>query len=169
MKNFMPIFAIAAILLVSCTTPQAEPADSISGNGDRLVGTVRVVGSAPVNVQVVLQPESGRAMRIAGPLAPEIEKLAGARVALRGRVESAPDPMVPQQVVVESYEIISVDGQPVTMGTIEGQVNNWTLLRTASGELVYLAGPPEQFRRGQKVWIQGPSARIVQTYGVLTQ
>jgi len=165
----MPLLLAAALVLISCTPPQVEPADTLSGAGDRHVGTVRVVGSAPVNVQVVLQPESGRAMRIAGPLASEIERLAGARVALRGRVEAAPDPMVPQQVMVDSYEIISVDGQPVTMGTVEGHVNNWTLLRTEAGELIYLAGPPEQFRRGQKVWIQGPSARIVQTYGVLTQ
>jgi hypothetical protein len=165
----MPLL-LAALFLISCA-PQVEPTDTIPGPeaGDRITGTVRVVGSAPVNVQVVVQPEGGQAVRVAGPLAPEIERLAGAHVALRGRIEAAPDPMVSRQVQVESYEILSVNGEPVTMGTVVGHQNSWTLLRTASGEIVYLAGPPERFRTGQKVWIQGPSARIVQTYGVLTQ
>jgi hypothetical protein len=167
----MPMAVLAATLfLVACVSPQVEPPDTVPGvdAGDRVTGTVRIVGSAPLNVQVVLQPESGRAVRIAGPLTAEIEKLSGARIAVRGSVEAAPDPMVNRQVQVRSYEILSVDGQPVTMGTVEGHVNNWTLLRTASGELVYLAGPPDRFRTGQKVWIQGPAARIVQTYGVIT-
>ncbi|CAN5746613.1 hypothetical protein BH23GEM8_BH23GEM8_15010 [soil metagenome] len=167
----MPMAILAAaLLLVACVAPQAEPPDTIPGvdAGDRVVGTVRIVGSAPINVQVVLQPESGSAIRIAGPLASEIEKLAGAQIAVRGTVEAAPDPMVSQQVQVRSYEILTVDGQPVTMGTVEGHVNNWTLLRTGDGELVYLAGPPDRFRTGQKIWIQGPAARIVQTYGVIT-
>jgi hypothetical protein len=165
----MPIIALA-LLLVACAPPQTEPPDTIPGPdaGDRLIGTVRIVGSAPVNVQVVLQPESGQAVRVAGPLAGEIQQLSGARVAVRGRIEPAPDPMVSRQVQVESYEILSVNGQPVTLGTVEGHMNDWTLLRTSTGELVYLAGPPERFRAGQKVWIQGPAARIVQTYGVLT-
>jgi hypothetical protein len=167
----MPMALLAAtLLLVACAGPHAEPPDTIPGvdAGDRVTGIVRIVGSAPINVQVVLQPESGRAIRIAGPLAAEIEKLSGAHIAVRGTMEAAPDPMVSRQVQVRSYEILSVDGQPVTMGTVEGHVNNWTLLRTAEGELVYLAGPPDRFRTGQKVWIQGPAARIVQTYGVIT-
>ncbi len=165
----MPLLVVA--LFVAACAPQVEPADSIpaSASGDRVTGTVRVVGSAPVNVQVVVQPDDGQAVRVAGPMAAEIQRLSGARVEIRGRLESAPDPMVSRQLQVESYEILSVNGEPVTTGTVVGHEGNWTLLRLASGEVVYLAGPPERFRAGQKIWIQGPAARIVQTYGVLTQ
>jgi hypothetical protein len=165
----MPLLVLA--LLVAACAPQVEPADTVPapGNGDRVTGTVRIVGSAPVNVQVVVEPDQGQAVRVAGPMTAEIQQLAGARVELRGRMESAPDPMVSRQLRVESYEIISVNGEPVTTGTVVGHQGNWTLLRLGSGEVVYLAGPPERLRAGQKVWIQGPSARIVQSYGVLTQ
>jgi hypothetical protein len=169
LRNRFP-FAVLVLLVTACTTQGTEMPDTVPApdTGDSIIGTVRVVGSAPVNVQVVIEPASGQAIRVAGPLAGEIERLSGATIAVRGTIEPAPDPMVSRQVQVRSYEIVSVNGEPAIMGTVEGHANDWTLLRTAAGELIYLAGPPERFRTGQKVWIQGPGARIVQTYGVLS-
>lgn len=167
----MPALLIPILVLAACGAPRAAESDGAPrpDTGDALVGEIRVVGSAPVNVQVVLQPESGRAVRIAGPLRGEIEQLAGARLAVRGPMGPSPDPMVSREVEVTGYDILSVDGRPVTVGTVEGRTAGWTLLRTASGELVHLAGAPESLRIGQKVWVQGPAARVVQSYGVLTQ
>lgn len=160
---------LALVLLTACSTAQPETVDTIPHGGDRYTGVVRIVGSAPVNVHVVLQPQEGRALQLAGPLASELEQLSGAVVSVRGSVSPSPDPMMDRRIEVESYDIVSVDGQPVISGVVEGRMNDWTLLRTDAGELIYLTGPAETFRAGQKVWVQGPSARIVQSYGVITQ
>ena len=68
--------------------------------GERLVGTVRVVGSAPVNVKVVLRPSGGGDVELAGPLAEELRRLPGAEVAVSGPVEPAPDPLADRRVRV---------------------------------------------------------------------
>jgi hypothetical protein len=158
------------LLLVACTPP-GEPPDSIpapdTAAGEPVRGTVRVVGSAPVNVQVVLQPPSGRALRLVGPLAGELERLAGVEVAVRGRVEPSPDPMVDRQLRVAGYEIVSVAGRPVVMGEIIAIQEGWVRLRTEAGEEVFLSGAPSQFRVGQKVWVQGPRSIAVQSYGMI--
>jgi hypothetical protein len=168
MKLLMPGLLLPLLMLAGCTGQRAADADTIPPPGDAVVGVVRVVGSAPVNVHVMVQPEGGRPVRVAGPLRAEIQRLAGARVAVRGRLEPSPDPMAETQVEATDYEILSVDGEPVIFGTVESRADGWTILRTRGGELVYLAGAAEALRPGQKVWVQGPSARIVQSYGVVT-
>lgn len=144
--------------------PGATPAP---GGGERVEGVVRVVGSAPVGVRVVLTPDGGKQIQLAGPLRDELRALSGARVAVSGASAPAPDPMVDRQITVADYEILSVDGQPVTAGTVEGRTGEWTVLRTEAGELVYLGGATDELRAGQKVWVQGPRSLIVQSYGVL--
>lgn len=164
-----PLACAMALALMSCTPKQPEPPDSTPGQADvgPVVGTVRVVGSAPVNVKVVVQPASGTSVQLLGPLEEELRRLAGAEVSVRGPVGSAPDPLVDRQMRVESYDILAVDGQPVVAGTVEGRSGEWLLLRTPGGELVYLGGATAQLRPGQKVWVQGPRSVIVQTYGVV--
>ena len=132
-----------------------------------MVGTVRVVGSAPVNVSVVLQPADGGSIQLVGPLRDELRRLAGAEVAVDGPVEPAPDPLADRQIRVDDYEILSVDGEPVLSGTVEGRSGEWVLLRTPGGELVYLGGATSQLATGQKVWVRGPRGVIVQSHGIL--
>lgn len=167
------ILLISALVAASCAPRQPEPADSVpapvaaDAAGDRVVGVVRVVGSAPVNVRVVVQPREGRDVRVVGPLQDELRQLGGAEVALRGPVEASSDPMSDRQIRAESYEILSIEGQPVVTGTVQARSGDWLVLRTPSGETVYLGGATTQLAPGQKVWVQGPRGVIVQSYGVL--
>lgn len=172
MPNRALLLLIAAAL-AACAPPAEVPPDSTPAPArettaaERLVGTVRVVGSAPINVQVVLQPENGRSVRLTGPLQAELRELSGAEVAVTGAVGPAPDPMVDRQIEVGDYEVLAVNGEPVVMGVVERRTSSWTILRTPAGEMVYLASAPEEMQVGQKVWVQGPRARIVQSYGVV--
>ncbi len=169
MTRRLPLLLAAA--LASCTAPRPEPPDSspvpAAGAAERIVGTVRVVGSAPVNVRVVLRPERGGDVQLAGPLRDELRQLAGAEVAVTGPAETAPDPLADRQLRVDSYEILSVSGEPVVMGTVEGRSGEWLLLRTPHGELLYLGGATGDLAPGEKVWVQGPRSVIVQSHGVL--
>jgi hypothetical protein len=161
---------LALVLIGACApngdTPEAGPGPASDG-GDRLVGTVRIVGSAPMNVQVVLQPAQGRSVRLAGPLLPELERLAGAEVAVTGQIEPAPDPLVDRQVQVSEYEILSINGEPVVMGDVVSVANGWVQLRTPTGEEIFLSGAPAEFQVGQRVWVQGPHSIAVQSHGTL--
>lgn len=167
----MRVLATAAVVLTlgGCMAQPGEQAGSAPapGDGNRVEGVVRVVGSQPVGVRVVLDPEEGKQIEIAGPLRDELRALSGARVALTGALGPNPDPMADRRVEVSAYDILSVDGQPVTMGTVEGRSGEWTVLRTDAGEVVYLGGAADQLKVGQKVWVQGPRSLVVQSYGVL--
>lgn len=162
---------LLALAALACAPPQSAPPDTLPtpSPADRgpIVGTIRVVGSAPVNVSVVLQPAAGGDIQVVGPLREELRRLSGAQVALHGPVEPAPDPLADRQIRAEEYEILSVDGEPVIAGTVEGRMGEWVLLRTSTGELLYLGGSAGELRPGQKVWVQGPRSVIVQSYGVI--
>ena len=80
------LLPILSFMAVACTSPQVERSDTVptpvAGGEETVSGVVRVVGSAPVNVQVVLQPETGRGLRLTGPLTDELQRLAGVEVAV---------------------------------------------------------------------------------------
>lgn len=160
---------IVSAVLLSCT-PRAEPVDSMpspSTAQNSVTGTVAVVGSAPMNVQVVLRTPEGPGFQLAGPLAEEVRQLSGAVVRVWGRVGSTPDPMAAGRIEVADYDIVSVDGAPVVMGEIVAIDGARARLRTRTGEEVYLSGAPGSFQVGQKVWVQGPSSIAVQSYGTI--
>ena len=164
---------IASFFLIGLTAcaPQPEPGDSVPSPADGALeavsGVVRIVGSAPVNVQVVLQAASGRAFRLTGPLRPELEKLSGIEVTVTGRVSPSPDPMVDRELEATSYEIGMVNGRGVIVGEIVRVARPEATLRTEDGREIYLQSIPTEFTEGQKVWIQGPESVVVQSYGVL--
>lgn len=161
-----------AVLAAAACAPPAEvadtlPAPSADGTGS-LTGTIRIVGSAPVNVQTVVQPrDGGRSVRVTGPLTDELGRLNGVEVALRGRIDASPDPMVDRQIEVSAYDIVSVDGRPVVSGEIVSIQAGRAVLRTDRGEEVVLAGAPADFAVGQKVWVQGVHTLSVQSYGTI--
>jgi hypothetical protein len=165
----IPIYLLALLLLGACA-PAEPPMDSIPSTNaaaEVVRGTVRIVGSAPMNVQVVLRPEEGGSIRIVGPLLPEIQRLSGIQLAVTGPIGPAPDPMADRQIEATGYEIIAVDGQPVVMGEITSISGSSARLRTSRGEEVTLSGVPASFRVGQKVWVQGPENIVVQTFGTI--
>jgi hypothetical protein len=168
MTRISPLVALGALL--ACT-PQPEARDTtpapVVQEGEGIFGTVAIVGSAPINVQVVLRTADGASVRLIGPLVEELRRLSGVEVAVEGSMTSAPDPIVRRQIEVTDYDIISVDGEPVVMGEIMAIEDGRVRLRTRSGEDVYLSGAPAEFRVGHKVWVQGPRGVVVQSYGTI--
>lgn len=147
--------------MMGCATSAAErerPGPAAMA-ADSVVGVVRVVGSAPVNVQVVVQGAEGTVV-ITGPARDELRSVAGAEVVARGRREGG-------ALHAEQFDVRSVDGQPVVWGTVEALTGEYARLRTREGESVYLVRPPGDLRVGQRVWVQGPRSVIVQSYGVV--
>jgi hypothetical protein len=115
-----------------------------------------------MNTQVLVRPDAGAEVRVEGPLAAEVRRLSGARVAVRGALRG-------DAVTAESYEVVSVDGQPVHLGVVERPASGGVFLRLADGARVELRGPATaEFRTGQKVWVQGPGSVSVQTFGIVT-
>lgn len=137
----------------------SSSAPDAAQSGDSLTGTLRLVGSAPMNVRLVLEGPAGNTA-VAGPLAEELRRLAGAEVVLTGSRDGS-------AITPTAYRVVSVNGQPATLGTVESVTGSYVQLRTAEGELVFLAGTTGQFRVGQKVWVQGPRAVVVQSFGTV--
>ena len=167
--NRLPIL-IAVATAAACGRPAAEPPDTVPGgapDAGAFEGVVRVVGSAPVDVHVVVRAEDGSDVRVVGPLRDEIRRLSGAVVRVDGAVEGSGVPVAAREVRATDYEIVSVNGEPVIQGVIEGKTGGWTVLRTRSGERVYLGSAPESMRTGQTVWVQGPRSVVVQSFGVI--
>jgi hypothetical protein len=138
--------------------PATDAAQPMTGDTS-LTGIVRVVGSLPVSTQVVIEAD-GRHTAVEGALADEIGRLSGAEVEVRGRLAG-------RAIEAADYEIRSVDGRPVTVGTVERIEEGMIHLRTKGGELVYVAGSTSPFRVGQKVWVQGPQYLRIQSFGII--
>jgi len=160
-----PVRALLVLCLVvaGCGGARNAPAQGETPGQARLVGAVTVTGSAPMNVRVTLRPDSASSVFLDGPLAPELRRLSGARVEIWGRREA-------DAVQVSGYRIVSVDGAPVWMGTVERQ-GDGLALRLQDGSLIRLRYPPAELQPGRKVWVQGPAARAevsVQTFGVIS-
>ena len=157
----MRVLVLLIVASAGCVAP-APPRPGTAANApaaDSLAGTLRVVGSAPMNVRVVIQSEGG-STNVGGPLADELRRLSGAEVTLAGRREAG-------AFVASGYRVRSIDGRPATLGTVEGAEGPYLRLRTADGEIVYLVSAPDELRPGQKVWVQGPRGVIVQSFGTV--
>ena len=156
----MRVLALLIVASTGCVAPApAPPAPSSEQSADSVAGTLRIVGSAPVNVRLVIQTDVG-STNVAGPVAEELRRLSGAEVTLAGRREGS-------TFVATGYRVRSIDGRPVTVGTVEGPEGPYLRLRTTEGEIVYLVSAPDQLRPGQKVWVQGPRGVIVQSFGTV--
>ena len=155
------LILLLPVIGLGCTarpTPATQPVAAVA-TADTVAGTLRLVGSAPVNVRLVVQNAAG-GTTVAGPLRDELQRLSGAEVVLTGRSEGG-------SFVPTDYRVVAVDGRPVTMGTVDALTGDYARLRTADGGVVYLVGGAGLFRVGQKVWVQGPGAVIVQTHGII--
>ncbi len=148
------------LALAACAPVQSAPAGSPGGAADRAVGTVRVVGSAPLP-QVVVNEPGGRSVRVTGPLAAEVRRLGGAEVEVWGRASGG-------AIEAAGYDVRSVEGRPVVAGTVERAPDGGLQLRRRDGGTVRLSGTVAELRPGQKVWVQGASTVQVATWGVIS-
>lgn len=149
-----PPDTVGATTAVPATVAAADTQDV------RMTGTVRVVGSAPMNVQVVIHPEGEQSTRIAGPLTEEIRRLSGAVAEVTGSMENG-------VLRATDYRVVSVDGEPVVTGVVERAPAGGLQLRQPNGTVVELSGGADHLEVGQKVWVQGPTSVRVQTFGVI--
>lgn len=160
------LWSAGLVLLAACASrPAAGPAPAgaaPTADTSRIEGVVSVVGSAPLNVRVNVTPAGGRPVTVTGPLAQEIRRLGGARVAVRGRRDAA------ATIEASDYDVLSVDGRPVTAGVVERSPDGGVQLRLRDGSTVALAGGAAALRPGQKVWVQGPATVTVQSFGVIS-
>jgi hypothetical protein len=99
---------------------------------------VRVVGSLPVDVRVVVAPATGRTVEVRGPLREEIRRLSGAEVAVYGPREN-------DIIEATDYQVRSVDGAPVIVGTVEA-ARDW---QRADGRM---AGSEVNRDRARMAW-----------------
>lgn len=157
---------LAAVVGAACA-PTPPPADTATVGGAtmtrsgeaELTGQVAVVGSAPMNTQVVVQTDRG-SIRVEGPLRDEIRALSGARVTVHGR-------MARDQITPTHYRVVSVDGRPVLFGTVTRAADGTLALQLEDGSTVALQGATTPFRPGQKIWVQGPASVRVQVFGIV--
>lgn len=157
MIRILPLLLAA---LAACTPPAAARG---GGEPERLAGRVAVVGSAPVSVRVTLQTADGRTVYLDGAAAAELRALAGTEVEVEGRMEGG-------AFQASGYRLVSVDGRPAVVGTVEAAPEGGLRLRLEDGSAVRLGGGSERLRAGQKVWVQGPAqaqVQQVQTFGVI--
>jgi hypothetical protein len=155
---------IALLVLGACASarghgPDAEVRAETMVVEQSHIGTVRVVGSPPVDVQVVLETGTSASLRVEGPLRAEIGRLAGAEVEVDGHTSD-------NTFHATGYRVRSVDGRPVVSGTVEASPGGGLQLRTEDCLLIGLAGA-DGVRIGQKIWVQGQSTLQVQSYGVI--
>jgi hypothetical protein len=168
---------LLSLLMAGCTPQNGERANAAptpqpaaeqaraAADTTAVRGTVAVVGSAPVNVAVVVREANGGSTLVEGPLAPEIGRLSGAEVEVTGT--RRPDPLHGQSVHATDYVVHAVDGRPVVSGVVERRPDGRLQLRADDGRTITLSGGEDHLRPGQKVWVQGPVTVQVQSYGVI--
>jgi hypothetical protein len=170
-RSWGSLLATLGILVAGACSPRGERGSSVplpsDGEAESVTGMVQIVGSAPVNVQVVLQSPGERGIRLTGELADELGRLAGAQVTVRGSLRPSPDPIVSRELEATGYDVVSVNGRPVIMGEVISAGAGGVRIRTADGREVTLVGAPASFAVGQKVWVQGVHSVAVQSYGTV--
>ncbi|HJU64245.1 MAG TPA: hypothetical protein VJ596_01150 [Gemmatimonadaceae bacterium] len=137
------------------TTPPGTARDSARG-------VVRIVGSLPVNVSVVLTPEgSTSAIRLSGDGAATLRQLGGVEVVVRGtRTASG-------EFDVASFTVRSVNGDPAVDGVLV--VDGGGLAIDTDGGRRRVSNPPDALRElvGARVWITGSLDRGPNMFGVI--
>ena len=134
---------------------------------EELAGKILITGSEPV-VFVTLRIEGESSVTLLGPLLPELRRLSGATVRVRGVRKAAP-PFGGFEAT--SYEITSIDGARPFVGVLQERNSE---LAIVGAESIRLSGVSAALRRqaGAKIWVVGhrtDSGLQVQSYGVIRE
>lgn len=139
--------------------PEAQEAE--------MSGKVFVTGSEPATT-VTLVREGGASVSLVGELAPELRRLSGTTLRVRGAPRDDPPA---GGLEVRSYEVLEVDGEVPSVGVLEEKEGSLWLVGRETRELTSV---PDGLRQqaGAKVWIVGRDAEgrlAVQSYGVIRE
>lgn len=134
---------------------------------DTVEGAVRQVGSTPFQRTVVEGEAASPA--VTGPLAEELARLVGARVRVVGRPVDGEFPG--PAIRVESYEVLSVDGDEPVVGILRHEAGAGYRVETDAGQAVALRSVPPGLgaAAGGKVWVVTGEDGGVLRYGILRE
>lgn len=133
-----------------------------------VTGRVAVVGAEPMTM-VVVQTEEGAQVELVGPLAPDLRRLQGARVRVRGRAGTG---MLPRGRAVEvtGYEVLDIEGERPHVGTLI-RLDGSLALKSGAGELRIEGAPADLGQHvGARIWIVGRASGgglRLQSYGII--
>jgi hypothetical protein len=158
---------ILAASLAGCSRP-GTPRDAapVTASQAEFRGKVVVTGSEPVTSVMLIGNEGN--VELVGGLEPEMRRLAGAGLLVRGSLQGS---RPAQTLEVRDYEIMDIDGEVPSTGVLRNQ--NGRLWLTGKDTLE-LSGAPEALgdKDGAKVWIVGRrsgNSLTVQSYGIIKE
>ena len=157
--------AIATLAAAAACSPQND-VDSNPGTeaaADTVTGSVRRVGNDPF-VRTLVQGDD--TVFVAGELESEIATLAGARVMIVGSYTTGDMPGT--YMDVSAYEIVSVDGDVPTVGTLASDDDGY-YIQVEAGTVLRLSALSTELaaQEGGKVWVVVTDEGVVQRYGVI--
>lgn len=168
-RGSVPSAAAAGMILVlaACGANRGGGGGEVPVVSDTLEGTVRTVGSTPFT-RTVVEGDS-IAATVTGSLADELTRLTGARVRVVGSPDEGEFPG--PAMAVESYELLSVDGDEARVGILRHETGTGYRLATGEGEAIPLRGVPTGLGAAVdgKVWVVlGPEGGVLR-YGILRE
>lgn len=130
-------------------------------------GVLGVTGTE-VAPTAVIRVDDETSLGLTGDLAPELRRLAGARVRVEGRPAATP---VGAGIEVLHYRILEIEGRVPEVGILREELDRW-ILYPEDGEPLILEGMPATgIADGMKIWVVGqPDADRhfrVESYGVI--
>ena len=130
-----------------------------------LRGKVVVTGSEPSTSVRLVGDE--RNVELVGDLEPEVRRLAGANLLVRGSLQGSGS----NQLEVKEYEIMNIDGEVPSTGILRNRNGGVWLTGKETLELI---GAPDALRgkEGVKAWVIGQrlgSGLAVQSYGIIRE
>jgi hypothetical protein len=129
-------------------------------------GKLVITGTEP-GTSVRLVGDSGH-VELAGALEPELRRLAGASVVVRGSLQGD---RPAQTLMASDYEVTQIDGATPATGLLTSENGKLWL---AGRDTLELAGAPDALRgkEGAKIWVVGRRAGDsleVQSYGIIRE
>jgi len=159
-----PVTLATVLLVGSCGTNADGAFVRVGEPGpDRVEGRARRVGTRTL-ARTLIETTDGGSIVVTGAYAAEIGRLAGAEVRVTGSAggtEAAP------AIEATSYEILSVDGDPVTIGTLRSDGSGHYL--ESRGQTVRVGAVSGDLARleGSLVWVVLDENGGVSRYGIL--